>query len=49
MLAIAAFIGAGGYGQRIAVKPMTPVRQARLHNRHAFGLVVRLITLLTLE
>jgi hypothetical protein len=32
-----------GYGHRIAVKPMTPVRQAMLHNRHAFGLVVRLI------
>jgi hypothetical protein len=32
-----------GYGQRIAVKPMTPVRQAMLHNRHAFGLVVRLL------
>jgi hypothetical protein len=32
-----------GYGHRIAVKPMTPVRQAMLHNRHAFSLVVRLI------
>jgi hypothetical protein len=32
-----------GYGHRIAVKPMTPVRQAMLHNRHAFGLVVRLL------
>jgi hypothetical protein len=32
-----------GYGHRIAVKPMTPVRQAMLHNRHAFGLVLRLI------
>lgn len=32
-----------GHGQRIAVKPMTPVRQAMQHNRHAFGLVVRLL------
>jgi hypothetical protein len=32
-----------GYGHRIAVKSMTPVRQAMLHNRHAFGLVVRLV------
>jgi hypothetical protein len=32
-----------GYGHRVTVKPMVPVRQNLLHNRHAFALVVRLI------
>jgi hypothetical protein len=32
-----------GYGHRVTVKPMVPVRQNLLHNRHAFALIIRLI------